>query len=44
MILPKIDKYIPVAFVFGNNDFNEDTSSGHGTTHCTNGIIIQPVC
>ena len=24
-----------------NNDLKEETLSGHGTTHCTNGIIIQ---
>ena len=24
-----------------NNDINEETLTGHGTTHCTNGILIQ---
>ena len=32
---------IPVVFCWNNNDINEETLSGHGTTHCTNGIIIQ---
>lgn len=27
--------------VWDNNDFGEETKSGHGTTHNTNGIIIQ---
>ena len=26
---------------FDNNDINEETLSGSGTTHCTNGIAIQ---
>lgn len=37
-----IVKHVPVMFVFDNNDFQEETPSGKGTTHCTNGIIIQP--
>ena len=36
-----IVKNVPVSFVFDNNDFSEETPSGHGTTHCTNGIILQ---
>ena len=28
-------------FVFDNNDFGEETLTGKGTTHCTNGIVIQ---
>ena len=32
----------PTVFVWDNNDFNEETSTGKGTTHCTNGIVIQP--
>ena len=28
-------------FVWDNNDFCEETASGRGTTHNTNGIIIQ---
>jgi hypothetical protein len=34
----------PEAFttiVWDNNDFNEETVSGKGTTHVANGIIIQ---
>ena len=30
-----------VHFCWDNNDINEETPSGSGTTHCTNGIIIQ---
>lgn len=29
--------------VFDNNDFNEQTLTGKGTTHCTTGIIVQRV-
>ena len=36
-----IVNHVPVMFVFDNNDFQEETPSGKGTTHCTNGIIIQ---
>ena len=28
-------------FCWDNNDLQEETLSGHGTTHCTNGIVIQ---
>ena len=28
-------------FCWDNNDINEDTPSGAGTTHCTNGIVVQ---
>lgn len=27
--------------IWDNNDLQEDTRSGHGTTHCTNGVIVQ---
>ena len=27
--------------MFDNNDINEETPSGKGTTHCTTGIVIQ---
>lgn len=37
-----IAKHVSVMFVFDNNDFSEETPSGKDTTHCTNGIIIQP--
>ena len=30
-----------VHFCWDDNDINEETPSGSGTTHCTNGIIIQ---
>lgn len=32
---------IPTTLVWDNNDFGEETLSGHGTTHNTNGIVIQ---
>ncbi|XP_077968888.1 uncharacterized protein LOC144422864 [Styela clava] len=32
---------IPSTIVWDNNDFNEETKSGEGTTHNTNGILIQ---
>ena len=28
-------------FCWDNNDLNEQTLSGSGTTHCTNGILVQ---
>lgn len=28
-------------FVWDNNDIQEETLSGLGTTHCTNGIFVQ---
>ncbi len=28
-------------FFWDNNDILEETLSGKGTTHCTNGIVIQ---
>ena len=36
-----IVNHVPVMFVFDNNDFQEETPNGKGTTHCTNRIIIQ---
>ena len=32
----------PTFLVFDNIDFNEETPTGKGTTHFTNGIIVQP--
>ena len=40
-ILTIMINHVPVMYVFDNNDFQEETPSGKGTTHCTNGIIIQ---
>lgn len=37
----KISAEVPVTLVWDNNDFGEETLSGKGTTHNTNGIIIQ---
>ena len=36
-----IQPVIPTTLVWDNNDFGEETLSGHETTHNTNGIIIQ---
>ena len=38
---PNIQPNVPVVMCWDNTDINEETLSGHGTTHCTNGIIIQ---
>ncbi|KAK2561691.1 hypothetical protein P5673_015048 [Acropora cervicornis] len=32
---------VPAVFCWDNNDLLEETLSGKGTTHCTNGIVIQ---
>lgn len=40
-ILPSETKPIFTTLVWHNNDFGEETISGKGTTHNTNGIIIQ---
>ena len=37
---PNIQPSVPVVTCWDTN-INEETPSGHGTTHCTNGIIIQ---
>lgn len=34
-------KQLFTTLVWDNNDFGEETLSGAGTTHCTNGIILQ---
>ena len=36
-----ISRQSSVVFCWDNNDFMEETQSGLGTTHCTNGIVIQ---
>jgi len=36
-----INPSLRVSLCFDNNDINEETLSGSGTTHCTNGIMIQ---
>ena len=38
---PNIQPNVLVVMCWDNTDINEETLSGHGTTHCTNGIIIQ---
>lgn len=35
-------KDVPTVLVWDNIDFSEETLSGRGTTHHTNGIMIQP--
>ena len=37
----KIDPSCRVGLYFDNNDICEEIISGFGTTHCTNGIMIQ---
>ena len=32
---------VPATFVWDNNDIREETATGKGTTHCTNGIVVQ---
>ena len=42
LILPKtVQARVPTSFVWDNNDLCEETLTGAGTTHVTNGIIIQ---
>ena len=36
-----IDPDLPVIFCWDNNDLIEETLTGKGTTHCTNGIVVQ---
>ena len=36
-----IQSRIPTIIVWENNDFGEETLSGHGTTHNTNDPVIQ---
>ena len=40
-IPPGFAKKKPTVLVWDNIDFTEETPSGHGTTHHTNGIMIQ---
>ena len=40
-IPPGFAKKVPTVLVWDNIDFNEETPSGHGTTHHTNGIMVQ---
>ena len=42
VLLPSIcTKGVFGTFCWDNNDIQEETLSGKGTTHCTNGIVIQ---
>ena len=42
IILPSnINTHVFSSICWDNNDLNEHTLSGSGTTHCTNGIIVQ---
>ena len=38
---PELDKKVPTTLAWDNNDFGEETRTGAGTTHNTNGIAIQ---
>ena len=38
---PTVKARVPTSFVWDNNDLSEETLTGAGTTHVTNGIIIQ---
>ena len=38
---PSIKPNVPAVMCLDNTNINEETLSGHDTTHCTNGIIIQ---
>eukprot|EP00117_Sycon_ciliatum_P011697 scpid10404/ scgid5699/ len=38
-----VDLSMPFFHVADNNDLNEETLDGKGTTHCTNTIVVQPV-
>ncbi|XP_065197855.1 uncharacterized protein LOC135829379 [Sycon ciliatum] len=37
-----IDPHRPFYHVADNNDLNEETLDGKGTTHCTNTVVVQP--
>ena len=36
-------KKIPTSVIWDNNDFREETPSGEGTTHNTNGLLVQSI-
>ena len=36
-------KKIPTTVIWDNNDFMEETPSGEGTTHNTNGLLVQRI-
>ena len=40
-IPPKIQSNVPVIMCWCSNNTNEGTLSGHDTTHCANGMVIQ---
>lgn len=37
-----IDPTCPFYHVADNNNLNEESLDGKGTTHCTNAIVVQP--
>ena len=39
----RLIRKIPTKVIWDNNDFREDTPSGEGTTHNTNGILVQRI-
>ena len=36
-------KKIPTTVIWDNNEFREETPSGEGTTHTTNGLLVQRI-
>ena len=38
---PNIQPNVAVVMCWDSTDINEETLSGHGTTHYTNGIVIK---
>ena len=36
-------KKFPTTVIWDNNEFREETPSGEGTTHTTNGLLVQRV-
>ena len=36
-------KKIPTTVIWDNNEFSEETLSGEGTTHNTNGLLVQRI-
>lgn len=42
-VLPSnVSRSAPATFCFDNFDMREETRTGGGTLHCTNGIVVQP--
>ena len=41
LVPPGFEQCVQATVCWDNNDFQEETESGHGTTHNTNGIVVQ---